>query len=316
MTKAAAVLLVCWTCAAQEQENPFGLMLGAKSMPIERRIALVKELGVLYFRPNSLVLSEWKGTNHECDAALKAGLKLVLTIRNDGGTKNPTNPPVDIEKFKKTVGEVLEKYKPEVLVVENEENSSLFYNGSAYDYAKELAAACSVAHDKALKCTNGGPVSKLVCLLVYDKYVTSGEKKKADLFASRVFEERERSLLGNEKVKEQIEKGKEFLKVYKDSKIDYVNFHWYVPDPEALAEAAAYLKEVTGKPLITNEFGLHEDDADAVKKVMSKIVELKIPYALYFSIDAPQARALVDADGNLRSTGKAFKEFVGSTFKK
>ncbi len=55
----------------------------------------------------------------------------------------------------------------ENLVVENEENSSLFYIGSPETYAEQLRAACRAAHQEGVPCTNGGLVSSLVALLVW-----------------------------------------------------------------------------------------------------------------------------------------------------
>lgn len=93
-----------------------------------------------------------------------------------------------------------------------------------------------------------------------------------------------------------------------------MNFHWYVADPRALAEAVAYLAAQSGLPPMTNEIGQHADDPDQTTAVMGKVVELGLPVAVWFSVDAPKARALVDPDGTLRPTGEAFRRFVASTF--
>ena len=148
--------------------NPFGLMLGAKGMPLDKRFSIIKDLGAVYFRPNSVFVEGWKGFNEECELAETAGLKLILTVRNNGGKMQPTIPPEDMQVYKQTLWEILDKYRPIIIAVENEENSKIFYTGTPEEYSSQLKAACEVAHSKGIKCTNGGMVSSLVALLVYN----------------------------------------------------------------------------------------------------------------------------------------------------
>ena len=212
---------------------------------------------------------------------------------------------------------MLDKYHPAVLVVENEENSALFYTGTPEEYAAELKAACQVAHQKGIPCTNGGLVGTLVALLVYDHYLETGHPEKAKDFADRVFTGFKPDLrpkLNSPEAKKQISKGKALLSAYRSAGIDYVNFHWYFADTQALEEAVAYLKEQTGLPVITNEIGQQTDDPNQTTAVMSKIVELGLPIAVWFGLDGPKARGLVNLDGSLRPTGKAFKRFIEDRF--
>ncbi len=103
-------------------------------------------------------------------------------MRNDG-RRQATSPPRDLAAFQRTLGQVLDRYRPALLVVENEENSALFYDGTSEDYAAELKAACQVAHQKGIPRTDGGLVSTLVALVVYDHYRESGQE--AQDFAPR-----------------------------------------------------------------------------------------------------------------------------------
>lgn len=72
----------------------------------------------------------------------------------------------------------------------------------------------------------------------------------------------------------------------------------------------AYLKARTGLPVITNEVGQFTNNPDQTTAVMSKLVELGLPIAVWFAQDGPQARGLVDPDGSLRPTGQAFQRFI------
>ena len=264
-----------------ESKNPFGLMIGAPDITLAQRIALVKELGAIYFRPNSVFLDKWNGNCNECEAATSQDLGLILTIRNNGGLGQPTTPPTDYIIFRQTLAEILDKYPPELLVVENEENSAaLFYNGTPQEYLQELSVACEVAHQKQIKCTNGGLVSMLVTGLVANHYLEQGDPAKADEYLLRALSPEEYQQYQNmsqELKLEQLNKGKTLLAGYKNSGADYVNFHWYNADSPALEEAVDYLQATTGLVAITNEVGQHNEDPQQVTDVMDKIVELNIP---------------------------------------
>lgn len=294
-------------------QNPFGLMLPSQLVRSSQGMRIAQAWGVVYFRPASVFLDQWNGTCLECDIALNAGLKLVLTVRNSGPL--PTAPPSDLAVYQRTLGQVLDKYRPAVLAVENEENSVLFYTGTPEDYAAQLKAACQVAHQKGIPCTNGGLVSALVALLVYDHYLESGQSATAQDFAARTLTPEEQRLLNSPQAQEQLRKGKSLLSAYRAAGVDYVNFHWYIADTRALEEAVAYLRAQTGLPVITNEIGQFTDDPNQTTAVMGKIVELGLPIAVWFGLDGPKARGLVNLDGSLRPTGEAFRRFIAQNLK-
>lgn len=286
-------------------------MLPSQLVRSPKGIQVAKTLGAVYFRPASIFLDQWNGTCTECDIAMNAGLKLVITVRNSGPL--PTAPPKNLAGYKRTLSQVLDKYHPAVLVVENEENSALFYTGTPEQYAAQLKAACEVAHQKGIPCTNGGLVGTLVALLVYNHYLETGQRAKAQDFANRAFTDFKTDLrpkLNSPDAKRQIGKGRSLLSAYRAAGIDYVNFHWYFSDTKALEEAMAFLKAQTRQPVITNEVGQQTDNPKQTTGVMGKIVELRLPIAVWFGLDGPKARGLVNTDGSLRPTGKAFQRFL------
>ena len=294
--------------------NPFGLMLGAGGLTIEQRIELVQLMGVPYFRPNSVFVQSWKGTCAECDAAQQAGLRLVLTVRNNGGDGQASRPPDDLDAYAHTLGAILDQYRPALLIVENEENSNLFYSGTPEEYGAELKVACDTAHAFGIQCANGGLVSKLVALLVYEHYVDTGDTDHAQSFAARVFAPDEQSQLDSPRTRQQIQRGRALLQVYTASGADYINFHWYITDATALAEAVGFLSLQTGLPSMSNEIGQHDRSPETVRNLMKAVVQLELPYAIWFSIDAPQAQALINSDGTQRDNGLAFQEFIREQF--
>lgn len=302
--------------------NPFGIIANLNS---PQKMAMVKDLRVTYFRPSdAIIIDKWDGKCAQCDAARQIDMKLILTVRaNGGGVQNPTTPPKDIVAYQKTLGDVLDKYPPQVLVVENEENSSIFYTGTPPEYAVELQAACDVAHRKSIPCTNGGLVSGEVALLVWENYFVQGKTQPACDFAQRSFDANEAQRICAFKSLDQIParekdliaKGKALLDVYKTSSIDWMNFHWYIADPRALEESAAFLKAATNKPLMSNEMGQQDESPTTVTGLLVKSLDLQLPIVLWFSIDSAQSKALNNPDATLRPTGDAFRSFMQARFK-
>ena len=300
--------------------NPFGVMISGNTSQIKAQTAV--KLGAKYYRPISVFLDKWSGTCAECDAAVQAGLKLILTIRNNGGQQQPTTPPTDWNKYKSTLSQIVDKYRPEVLVIENEENSqALFYTGTSQQYLQELKAGCEVAHQKGIKCANGGLVSSLVASLVADSYKQSGNQNKANEYLTRTLGSKDPSIttsINSPKAQEQIARGKELVAGYKATGADFMNFHWYIADTNALGEAVSYLRTASGLPVMTNEVGQQKNtDPNQVTNIMQKIVDLKLPYAVWFSIDVQGyggATGLADKDGNLRPNGDAYASFISSNY--
>lgn len=288
--------------------NPFGVMLPARLARSREGIQVARELGVAYLRPESIFLDRWARDCPSCDIARQAGLELVLTVRANG--PSATSPPVDLRAFERALGDVLDRYRPAVLIVENEENSALFYAGTPSDYLAELAAACRVAHERGIPCANGGLVSSLVAFLVYDHYRSTEGPAAAQAFADRALTPQQRDVLGSPEAEAQIAKGKQLLAGYPAAGADYVNFHWYQPDARALGEAVAFLHMSTGLPVISNEMGQFTDDPGQTTAVLDAAMRAGLPVVVWFGLDGPKARGLVNPDGTLRPTGEAFKRFV------
>ena len=293
---------------AEPNGNPFGVMLPARQARTPAGMEIARRLGVAFIRPESILLEGWDGRCVPCDVALAAGFHLALTVRNNG--PSATTPPADLTSFRRALEQVLDRYRPAVLVVENEENSALFYTGSPPDYLGELQVACAVAHERNVPCANGGLASSLVALLVYEDYRAAGNDEDAEAFAARAFTPEQRRLLGSPDAEAQLRKGEALLAGYARAGADYVNFHWYQPDGRALREAVDFLRARTGLPVITNEVGQTTDDPDQTQEILRAILEADIPVAVWFGLDGPRARGLMDADGTLRATGEAFGRFV------
>lgn len=296
--------------------GPFGVMLDAKELDIDARVDLAEHLEARYFRSTAVLLPVWDGGCPECEAVHRAGLQWVLTLRNSRSVTTAARPLDDVDAFKRTVGRVLDRYEPSLVVVENEENTAKFFDGTADDYLEELTAACQVAHQRHLPCTNGGLLSGTVAWVVYFHYIDSGDVAAAASFADRALTAPARTLLktsaGEAEARAAAERALQLLEGYGPAGADYLNIHWYIADGPALDEAVAYLRAVSGLRVISNEMGQRDIDPDVTTALLRTAQRLDLPIVVWFSVDARLARSLVEPGGALRVTGEAFRAYVAT----
>lgn len=297
------------------------------------RLKAYKDLNVNYVR-QGITISKWNGSNPFYESLQSQGFKILLNADyySQGGGPQPF--PTDLEEYKRTLNNVLTKYKPEIVVIENEEYNRGYHTGTMQQYINELEAAIEVAHLNGLKVTNGGLTGRLLTLLVWRDYMNRGLKHEAEDFAKRAIPPDIQNALPNIVVKRKnfAEGMKSFdtlLDAYKRLNLDYVNFHWYEPiihrtkgvkveinesnfDSKALSEVVEYLRRRTGKSVITNEIGQLNESPAIVRQTLQKCLELKLPYIIWYSGDGGEGKAvaLTNYDGSLRENGKIFKEFV------
>ncbi len=315
----------------------FGVMVaksGGRNIPPERQAQIVKALGVNYTRAK-IDIKTWNGSSNACDAYTAAGLKFLLNVnyavpRNAVGDHNPVPFPTDMAAYSNALNSILDKYKPEVLVVENEEDNPLYHTGSAEDYLTELKTAIDIAHKRGIKVTNGGITVREVCLIVYDDLMQKGRKKEAMDFVTKAappaLVQRVQNT-NNKMIQRQIEFGRKILAAYKTLDLDYVNFHWYEPvkmrgkggdadfDAAIFSYVADYIKTATGKPVMSNEFGVLQPSPELVKNILHAVRNAGLAYGIFYSADggtegSGKAVALQDAGGNLKENGVAFRDFI------
>jgi hypothetical protein len=200
------------------------------------------------------------------------------------------------------------------------------YNvGKPEDYINELNAACEVAHAKGVKVTNGGIGSTMLIILTYHDYVARGMTAEANDFARRMIPpEIVRQSFNREDMIAKLNFAKKLLGAYKNTAIDYVNFHWYQParindestdttvDVKAVSEVVNYLKRVTGKPVISNETGQRNNSPNVVAETLKAFYYAKVPFVLWYSGDGKTdgAVALHNLNGTLRRNGDAYANAV------
>ncbi len=225
---------------------------------------------------------------------------------------------------------LLSVYHPELIVVENEENTYQYHTGPLSDYVNELQAAIDVAHSKQLKVTNGGITFEIV-FLVWKDYMRRGLVDSAANFASRTMSPSViadlPSLANHPYLAGKVVNAEYLILQYKTMNLDYVNLHWYEPaadnfsstglfyNMDAFKETVNFLKRATGKNVITNEFGQDNTDPAITQAMMQAVMDIKLPYAIWYDGDGTAAMGLHETGTTkLRSTGVAFRDSIAEYF--
>jgi len=306
-------LLLAASCA--RADNPFGLMLWPQSgQDVTFAAARAAALGVVWFRPPALFLDRWKDDSdcQACRTLQRSGLKLAITIRNGGRDslpRRPSKPPTDLKAYSHSVGAMLDKWKPAMLVVEDEEDQPLRYDWELDDmphaYGKELEAACAVAHARQISCANGGLSYDSVALLTWSVLAKEHLAMACD-YARRALPGRP-SLCGGGAPAE-LKNAEKLLEIYRDSPIDAVNIHWYGADATAFAQSIEIIGRLTGKPVMSNEIALTRTHPDPhhVRPLMRAAMAGHLTIAIWFSVDAADSLSLFDENGVLRPAGEEF----------
>jgi len=330
-------LLSCLLClltavsAPAWADNPFGVMLWPNGEDPSVFLARARGLGVAWLRPPAVFVDRWQaGATGAagapcpvCAMYARSDLKLALTVRNGGrdtGTRQPSLPPTDLAAYRTALASVLDAWKPAMLVIENEENTPGLYADPSADfagYARELAAACAVSHQRGIPCANGGMTEETAAALTWMDFIDNQQPDLACDFAKRTFTaEISTALCASPDHKSLpaplkaslIAPAMALLNIYRAAPIDAVNFHWFGADARAFAEVIMALGHITGKPAMSNEIGQRSAaDPNDVRPLLRAAIAAHIKVAIWYSIDTSNTRSLFEPDGRLRPAGWEFQ---------
>lgn len=292
-------------------------------------IAEANALGVHHGRTTQNVATP--ETRPTAVAYAMAGMGVILHTTNGtvplGMASKPLADDAAITTFKAQLGAHLDKFKPALLAIGNEENWSGYYTGTPQQYLTELAAAVEVAHAHDILVTNGGINSPALAILVFEDYIARGLPDDAGDFAARAFavpqlawvlddlKDGELDAPGHPQFLASVVAARALVPAYAQAPIDYVNFHWYIDDEQALGEAIDYLGKATGKPLVSTEIGQGTIDGDVVTAHLQTLVtQQRLPFVVWYDEEGSAgAVGLHEPDMQppaLRPNGEAFAKFV------
>lgn len=312
--------------------NPYGVR--PPQLKTRTQVQIAQDLGAGWFRPNDLFLYSDTSVAEVADRvaqAQAAGLRVILTVRAAENRHSPAVPPItpsQIRAYQDRLRSVLIRLRPAVLVVENEMNWEHFWKGTPEQYLAQLKAAAAVAYELGILCADGGLASGAIAAATAADLVNRARgyeaRERAARFGRACFEwEGVESfddlvdLLEFGEGPEKVERVVAIVDGLSGAGVDYANFHWYVTDSWALRIAMRYLRRATGgMALLTNEIGAqgkHMDEKpEAVTDLLVGARAGGAKVICWFSVDMEDgahggSRSLVDENGELRPTGRAFR---------
>ncbi len=278
----------------------------------------------------TISMDTWNGYSKSLEALQGEEYKVLLNVYwkkiNESGTKVaqefPTGSELDIYRSK--LNEILARYKPEVLLIENEELVLKFHSGDISDYLNMLKVAVEVAHYNGVKIANGGITNPQAVILTYNWLNSIGRSEDADLLSDNAMDTRIARFVKNPDMKsdlgQKVTDAEYLIEGLKNIDVDYVNLHWYEPlknklanntgsiTPSALSLVLEYLNEI-GKPVIIGECGQTNSNPNLTSSLLKEISSKDVAYAIWLSGDNGVTKAL-NVGLDLLPTGEAFVKFI------
>lgn len=256
--------------------------------------------------------------------------------------------PADIDAYKRDLGTLLDNYRTPLLAVQNEETVDKFWLDTPDNYLSLLSAATEVAKAKKIPVTNGGIDRLPIALATWNHLRLTRGTTYADKFGDVVFDGQaaiRNPLHGDPssdpdpytrvatETADRWKEGEYLLAHYGsdpgDVSIDYVNFHYYVSDQtaegfrssgdytdtQALRDIVTSIREMTGKPAVTNEIGQWGMTPEAPVAFLDLLRnQMQVPWVIWFDADGLPAHGLHESGmpGVLRDNGRAFAAFMNS----
>lgn len=281
------------TDAATTSTTNFGALISGITK-IDEEIKVLQKLGVNYVR-YAIFLKTFNGQDKGYEKWVNAGFKVLLNINYDQvsetGKKVPVPFPKDMVAYRKLLEKVLDKYQPEVAVIENEPCTDAFHSGPIEDYITELKTAVDVCNKRNIKVADGG------VHVGYVDPVMNGDIKEGNILET-----------------------KQLIDAYKKINLTYVNTHAKAPFDKfgkedvypagKLEGYADYLRKETGKPVMCNEFNQHNSSTTLMTGSIEGFKNGKYIYVIARSGSGTQDGASLNKGTTLTPLGIAYRDAI------
>lgn len=276
---------------------PDGLV---KKEPLAFKIKVSQQLGLKCVR-DGISLDRPK-----YNIMLGAGYEVLMNI-NITNTVIGNNTPFiqDITAYQSKIGAIVDSLDilPEIVVIENEPTNTEFYDGEPKEYVMQLRKACNVLRPLGIKVADGG-ITMPPLLYLYAQSLPEDQKREVML----------RNKLGGDRLMQSATFTDALLKSIANIQTDYVNFHWYHSEGDSwedLLGCINYLKQRTGKPVITNEIGQFTTNPEDTRMIVSIAKSTELHYCSFYSAkDATKSKPLHNPDGTLTPLGEAYRDEI------
>lgn len=312
--KISPFIILCFICAfasckkeavytstalsAQESSNAvvsgtnFGALISGNTN-IDDEIKICKQLGVSYVR-YAIVLKDFTGVDKGYEKWVNAGYKVLLNLNydnvsNTSGKKTPVPFPTDMTAYKKLLVSVLDKYQPEIAVIENEPTTDQFHSGPIENYITMLKTAVDVCNQRGIKVADGA-IHVGYLTQVMNGWATEGNAMET----------------------------KKLIQAYKTINLTYVNTHAKGPfdgnknvyPDGTLEEYADYIRAQTGKPVICNEYNQHNSSTTLMTGSVGGFKNGDYKYVIARSGSGTQDGASLNSGTSLTALGIAYRDAI------
>lgn len=279
--------------AARTSATNFGAVISGKTN-IDDEIKILQKLGVNYVR-YAIHLQSYDGEDKGYEKWVNAGFKVLLNLNWDQvsatGKKVAVPFPTNMTEYRRKLEKVLDKYHPEVAVIENEPCTDAFHSGPIEDYITELQVAVDVCNKRGIKVADGG------LHVGYVDMVMNGTARDGNALET-----------------------KKLINAYKTINLTYVNTHAkgpfhkddkpnVYPDGE-LEGYASYLRNQIGKPVMCNEYNQHNSSTTLMAGSVQGFKNGKYVYVIARSGSGDQDGASLNNGLSLTELGVTYRDAI------
>lgn len=260
----------------------FGIIVASGTS--DQKLVVAKALGVSCAR-TSITLKDFRGKADMVEKYNSAGIKVLLNLNYAQVTNNNPNPfPKDMVEYRKLLGDVLSKYKPEVAVIENEPTTQKFHSGPIEDYIAMLKVAVEVCHQYGVKVADGAIHA------VYIQQIMNGSRLQGNAVSVN-----------------------KMIQAYKTIPLDYINVHTKGSGDSypagQLKAVADYLRATTGKQVMSNEFHLENNSTSLMQSFIKEWGLGNYTYAVVYSSNSGKNAPLSNGT-TLTSLGVTYRDKI------
>lgn len=325
--------LLPWVCNSQTSESAYkpptqlGAMIFGAPDSLKSKLAILDSVGVTLTR-DSHVTTTWNGSSSRMQYWTAHGVKVLLNVNFMPQTSKRSFVSGDyLVDYLDALVDIIEKTKPAVVVIENEELNAKYYSGPIEVYQNQLKNSIDVAHACGVEVTNGGFTTRDLRNLTYRDLATY-DSVRAAWFLYNCIPEAERAKLVSGKspaLELTISNAQRQLYWCAKSDLDYINVHLYVElinrtksgltttenKLAGLQEILDYVVKVGGKPVICNEAGIIRQDYQLSYDFAKFLSGSGIKYGCFWSGGAGYYHKVRD-DGSskLSKNGKGLRDFI------
>ena len=259
---------------------------------IDDKMNACSMINVTYVR-DAIELKSFTGKSSTLDGYVKNGYKLLLNFVYQNASGGKAVPfPTDMTEYRKLLNNALDKYTPEVAVIENEPTTDKFHSGPIENYITELKAAVAVCKQRGVKVADGA------LNLQWVQTVMNGYSSPDPNYTET----------------------KKLIEAYKTIDLDYINIHTHAPfnkgdnpdvfPPNVAQKVADYLRRETGKEVICNEYNQYNTSTALMNSAVSAFAAGGYKYFIAHSNDNDGKGKALYSSGNLTDIGVAYKNAV------